>query len=115
MPCVTVLAFLLCYILYLRAISRYKPPWAYIQRGDLMGGSLHYKFGGLIFGGAYTWMGLFSEFYGMCHDLPVENAIADLPSMLKENSKAFPVNKLSLLGGPEKDIVTASQTLPTNI
>ena len=67
-----------------------------------MGGSLHYKFGGLIFGGAYTWMGLFSEFYGMCHDLPVENAIADLPSMLKENSKAFPVNKLSLLGGPRQ-------------
>ena len=22
--------------------------------------------GGLIFGGAYTWRGLFSEFYGMC-------------------------------------------------
>ena len=24
-----------------------------------------YRFGGLIFGGAYTWRGLFSEFYGM--------------------------------------------------
>ena len=23
-----------------------------------------YQFGGLIFGGAYTWRGLFSEFYG---------------------------------------------------
>ena len=29
-----------------------------------MEGFLGYKFGGLIFGGAYTWMGLFSEFYG---------------------------------------------------
>ena len=26
---------------------------------------MHYRFGGLIFGGAYTWRGLFSEFYGM--------------------------------------------------
>ena len=25
---------------------------------------MHYEFGGLIFGGAYTWRGLFSEFYG---------------------------------------------------
>ena len=25
---------------------------------------LRYQFGGLIFGGAYTWRGLFSEFYG---------------------------------------------------
>ena len=35
----------LCFTLYLRAISKYKPP------------------GGLIFGGAYTCRGLFSEFY----------------------------------------------------
>ena len=33
--------------------------------GDLTEGFLRYKFGGLIFGGAYTWRGLFSEFYGM--------------------------------------------------
>ena len=26
---------------------------------------MRYEFGGLIFGGAYTWTGLFSEFYGM--------------------------------------------------
>ena len=61
--------FLLCFILYLRAISKYKPPGAYIRRGDLTyrvffelrvwGG------GGLLFGGAYSWRGLFSEFYGM--------------------------------------------------
>ena len=32
--------------------------------GDLKEGFLRYRFGGLIFGGAYTWKGLFSEFYG---------------------------------------------------
>ena len=32
--------------------------------GGLTEGFLRYWFGGLIFGGAYTWRGLFSEFYG---------------------------------------------------
>ena len=58
------LPFLLCFTLYLRAISKYKPPGAYIWRGDLTEGFLRYEFGGLIFGGAYTRRGLFSEFYG---------------------------------------------------
>ena len=41
-------------------------PWgAYIRRGDLKEGFLRHRFGGLIFGGACTWRGLFSEFYGM--------------------------------------------------
>ena len=31
----------------------YKPPGAYIWRGDLSEGFLCYAFGGLIFGGAY--------------------------------------------------------------
>ena len=62
--CVTV-PFLLCFILYLRAISKYKPPGAYIWRGNLTEGFLRYEFGGLLFGGAYTWKGLFSEFYGI--------------------------------------------------
>ena len=30
-----------------------------------MEGFLRYDFGGLIFGGAYSWRGLFSEFYGI--------------------------------------------------
>ena len=38
---------------------------AYIWRGDLTEGFLRYEFGGHIFGGAYTWRGLFSEFYGI--------------------------------------------------
>ena len=38
-------------------------PWgAYIWRCDLMEGFLRYRFGGLIFGGAYAWTGLFLEF-----------------------------------------------------
>ena len=41
-------------------------PWgAYIWRGDLTEGFLLYEFGGLIFEGAYTRRGLFSEFYGI--------------------------------------------------
>ena len=38
---------------------------AYIWRSDLTEGFLRYEFEGLIFGGAYTWRGLFSEFYGI--------------------------------------------------
>ena len=42
-------------MLYLRAISKHKPPGAYIRRGDLMKVFffLRYEFGGFIFGGAY--------------------------------------------------------------
>ena len=45
--------------------SKYKPQGAYIWRGDLAEGLLRYKFWGLIFEGAYTRRGLFSEFYGI--------------------------------------------------
>ena len=41
---------------------------AYIWRGDLTQGCLRYEFRGLIFGGAYTRRGLFSEFYGIRPD-----------------------------------------------
>ena len=41
------------------------PRGAYIWRGDLTESFLRNRFGGLIFGGAYTWRGLFSEFYGI--------------------------------------------------
>ena len=53
--------FALFYCIKLRAIST----GACIWRGDLTEGILRYEFGGLIFGRAYTWRGLFSEFYGM--------------------------------------------------
>ena len=41
------------------------PRGAYIWRGDLTEGFLRYEFGGLLFGGACSWRGLFSEFYGI--------------------------------------------------
>ena len=44
------------------------PSGVYIWRSNLMKGFLHYQFGGgggLIFAGAYTWRGLFLEFYGI--------------------------------------------------
>ena len=47
--------------MYSRTNSKYKA----IRRGDLTEGFLRYDFGGLIFGGAYIWRGLFSEFYGI--------------------------------------------------
>ena len=46
------------------------PRGAYIWRDDLTKGFLRYRFGGLIFGGAYKWRGLFSEFYGVCKNAP---------------------------------------------
>ena len=52
----------LCFALYLREISKYKPPWgAYIRRGDLTEGFFAYLgvwgglyLEGLIHGGAYS-------------------------------------------------------------
>ena len=57
---------LLCFALYLRATSKYKPPGGLYSEGNLTEGFLRYEFGGLIFGGAYTWRGLFLEFYDNC-------------------------------------------------
>ena len=56
---------LLCFTLYLRAISKYKLPRELILGGDLTEGLLRYEFGGLKFRGAYTWRALFPEFYGI--------------------------------------------------
>ena len=53
-----------CFTLYLKAIPSTSPQGASIWRGDLTEGFLRYELGGLIFGGAYTRRGLFSEFYG---------------------------------------------------
>ena len=56
--------FALFYFLFEGNFPILSPQGAYIWRGDLTEGFLRYRFGGLIFGGAYTWSGLFSEFYG---------------------------------------------------
>ena len=42
---------------------------ASIWRGGLTEGLLRYRFGGLIFGGAYTWKSLISEFPANISDL----------------------------------------------
>ena len=70
------LPFLLCFALYLTAISEYKPPGGLIFGGPIKRRvfcvtSFFFFFfvgggggGGGLVGGAYTWKGLFSEFYG---------------------------------------------------
>ena len=63
--------FALCYFVFEGNFPSTSPRGAYIWRGDLTEGFLRYGFGGLIFGGAYTWRGLFSEFYGTSSDFPV--------------------------------------------
>ena len=42
----------------------------YIRRGDLTEGFLRYDFGGLIFGGAYTWRGLYFRNFTVNVDNP---------------------------------------------
>ena len=54
------------------------PRGAYIWRGDLTEGFLRYRIGGLIFGGAYTWTGLFSEFYGKTKILLPNEVVASV-------------------------------------
>ena len=54
------LPFLLCFPLYLRAIFQVQAPG-----GRFNGGSFALPDWGVYTGGAYTWRGLFSEFYGI--------------------------------------------------
>ena len=56
--------FALFYFVFEGNFPSTSPRGAYIWRGDLTEGFLRYRIAGLIFGGAYTWRGLFSEFYG---------------------------------------------------
>ena len=56
--------FALFYFVFEGKFQVQAPRGAYIRRGDLTECFLRYDFGGLIFGGAYTSRGLFSEFYG---------------------------------------------------
>ena len=57
--------FALFYFVFEGNFPSTSPQGAYIWRGYLTEGFLRYPFGGLIFGGTYTWRGLFSEFYGI--------------------------------------------------
>ena len=60
--------FALFYFIFEGNFLNTSPQGAYIWRGNLMEGFLHYWLGGLIYGGAYTWRGLFSDFYGSSMD-----------------------------------------------
>ena len=60
------IVFALFYFVFEGNFPSTSPRGSYIWRGDLTEGFLRYWFGGLIFGGAYTWRGLFSEFYVFC-------------------------------------------------
>ena len=53
------IVFALFYFVFEGNFPSTSPRGAYIWRGDLTEGFLRYDFGGLIFGGAYTWRGLF--------------------------------------------------------
>ena len=57
--------FALFYFVFEGNFPRTSPWGAYIWRGYLTEGCLRYRFGGLVFGGACTWRGLFSKFYGI--------------------------------------------------
>ena len=59
------IVFALFYFVFEGNFPSTSPQGAYIWRGYLTEGFLRYPFGGLIFGGTYTWRGLFSEFYGI--------------------------------------------------
>ena len=59
------LLFLLCFTLYLRAIFQVQAPGGLYLEGRFNGVFFALPVWGLIFGGAYTWRGLFSEFYGI--------------------------------------------------
>ena len=51
--------FVLFYFVFEGNFPSTSPQGAYIWRGDLTEGFLRHQFGGLIFGGAYSWRGLF--------------------------------------------------------
>ena len=51
----TILFLALFYFVFASSFPRTSPQGAYIWRGDLTEVFLCYRFGGLIFGGAYTW------------------------------------------------------------
>ena len=61
--------FALLYFVFEGNFPSQSPRGTYIWRGDITEGFLHYGFRGLIFGGSYTWRGLFFGIlrYFSCH------------------------------------------------
>ena len=85
--------FALFYFVFEGKFQVQAPRGAYIRRGDLTEGFLRYDFGGLIFGGAYTWRGLFSEFYGIIQTKVKLNHNIFIISSL--SAKGFSTNRLN--------------------
>ena len=55
------IVFALCYFVFEGNFPSTSPRGAYIWRGNLTKGFLRYRFGGVIFGGAYTWRAFFFQ------------------------------------------------------
>ena len=81
---------------------------------------MRYWFGGLIFGGAYTWRGLFSEFYGILdHFLVVGDTQADwllrllqdLGFTKSQHKLVSPTQRLIFLG-VKLNTISCTVTLP---
>ena len=70
--------FALFYVVFEGNFPSASPRGTYIWRGHLTEGVLRYRLGGLIFGGAYTWRGLFLEFHGI---FSLRRALATQPRM----------------------------------
>ena len=97
--------FALFYFVFEGNFPSTSPQGAYIWRGDLTEGFLRYRFGGLIFGGAYTWRGLFSEFYGTlssgsslvtgrtCAIVPVQQHFFSVPYGISTEAHAWHIGK----------------------
>ena len=88
--------FALFYFVFEGKFQVQAPQGAYIQRGDLTEGFLRYDFGGLIFGGAYTWRGLFSEFYGILKNLIQNYIIITIKGLKTPNCWIQPVGYLQV-------------------
>ena len=75
--------------------SKYKPPGGLYLEGRFSGGFFMLLVWGLIFGGAYTWRGLFSEFYSI---LPLSFLYYEYVSNLMHdiNNNNTPLNILKL-------------------
>ena len=69
-----------CFTVYLRVIFQVQAPWGLYLEGRFIKGFLRYRIVGLIFGEAYTWRGLFLEFYGNL--LPISGAVLSVPSLI---------------------------------
>ena len=64
-----------CFTLYLRASFQVQAPGSLYLEGRFIKGFLRYRIGE-----AFTWRGLFSEFYGIL--LPISGAVLSVPSLI---------------------------------